>query len=102
MPRHLERNDGMKQYADPTRRRGRPLRNPSQDERTPEEIAWWNTNVSDPNRAHPKPLPLDGPLPDKLPNLASRYGITLTQARTMPRTRHADSDIQSRRYARGY
>jgi hypothetical protein len=58
----------MKQYPDPTRRRGRPLRNPSQDERTPEEIAWWNTNVSDPNRANAKPLPLDGPLPDKLPN----------------------------------
>ena len=58
----------MKQYQDPTRRRGRPLRNPSQDERTPEEIAWWNTNVSDPNRAHAKPLPLNAPLPDKLPN----------------------------------
>jgi len=68
MPRHLERNDGMKQYPDPTRRRGRPLRNPSQDERTPEEISWWNTHVSDPNRAHAKPLPLDAPLPDKLPN----------------------------------
>ena len=54
----------MKQYPDPTRRRGRPLRNPSHDERTPEEIAWWNKNVSDPNRAHAKPLPLDGPLPD--------------------------------------
>ena len=58
----------MKQYPDPTRRRGRPLRNPSQDERTPEEIAWWNTNVSDPNRAHAKPLPLNAPLPDNLPN----------------------------------
>jgi hypothetical protein len=51
MPRHLERNDGMKQYPDSTRRRGRPLRNPSQDERTPEEVSWWNKNVSDPTRA---------------------------------------------------
>jgi hypothetical protein len=58
----------MKHYPDPTRRRGRPLRHPSHDERTPEEIAWWNTNVSDPKRAHPKPLPLDAPLPDNLPN----------------------------------
>ena len=58
----------MKQYPDPTRRRGRPLRNPSQDQRTPEEIAWWNKNVSDATRANAKPLPLDGPLPDKLPD----------------------------------
>src|SRR6266550_2664525 len=58
----------MNHYPDPTRRRGRPLRNPSDDKRTPEEIAWWNTNVSDPNRAHAKPLPLNAPLPDKLPN----------------------------------
>jgi hypothetical protein len=58
----------MNHYPDPTRRRGRPLRNPSHDKRTPEEIAWWNSNVSDSNRAHPKPLPLDAPLPDKLPN----------------------------------
>ena len=58
----------MKQYPEPTRRRGRPLRNPSQDERTPEEIAWWNSNVSDPNRANPRGLPLDAPLPDKLPD----------------------------------
>ena len=48
----------MKQYPDPTRRRGRPLRNPSHDARTPEEIAWWNKNVSDPTRANAKPLPL--------------------------------------------
>ena len=58
----------MNHYPDPARRRGRPLRNPSHDKRTPEEIAWWNSNVCDPNRAHPKPLPLDAPLPDKLPN----------------------------------
>jgi len=58
----------MNHYPDSTRRRGRPLRNPSHDKRTPEEIAWWNTNVSDSNRAHPEPLPLDAPLPDKLPN----------------------------------
>jgi len=63
MPRHLKRNDGMKQYPDSTRRRGRPLRNPSHDKRTPEEIAWWNKSISEPNRAHPKPLPLDAPLP---------------------------------------
>src|SRR5437016_4570124 len=68
MPRHRERNDGMNHYPDPTRRRGRPLRNASHDQRTPEEIAWWNTNVSDPNRAHAKPLPLNAPLPDNLPN----------------------------------
>ena len=35
---------------------------------TPEEIAWWNKNVSDPTRANAKPLPLDGLLPDKLPD----------------------------------
>jgi hypothetical protein len=58
----------MNHYPDHTRRRGRPLRNASQDERTAEEISWWNKNVSDPTRAHAKPLPLDAPLPDKLPD----------------------------------
>ena len=58
----------MNHYPDHTRRRGRPLRDPANDQRTPEEIAWWNTNVSDPNRAQAKRLPLDGPLPDKLPD----------------------------------
>jgi len=58
----------MNHYPDHTRRRGRPLRNPSQDERTAEEISWWNKNVSDATRAQAKPLPLDGPLPDKLPD----------------------------------
>jgi hypothetical protein len=45
-----------------------PLRDPARDQRTPEEIAWWNKNVSDTKRAHAKSLPLDGPLPDKLPD----------------------------------
>jgi len=58
----------MNHYPDHTRRRGRPLRNPSQGERTAEEISWWNKNVSDATRAQAKPLPLDGPLPDKLPD----------------------------------
>jgi hypothetical protein len=88
----------MNQYPDSTRRRGRPLRNPSHDQRTPEEIAWWNSNVSDPNRANPKGLPLDTPVPDKLPDPWLLDSELLLRKFEQPRTRHADSDIQSRRY----
>jgi len=43
-----------------SRRRGRPLSHPENDLRTPEEIAWWNENVS--ALAHPRPpLPLSQP-----------------------------------------
>jgi hypothetical protein len=39
-------------------RRGRPLRHPENDLRTPEEIAWWNENVAKHVAADRRPLPL--------------------------------------------
>jgi hypothetical protein len=39
-------------------RRGRPLRHPENDLRTPEEIAWWNENVAKHDAADRRPLPL--------------------------------------------
>jgi hypothetical protein len=45
---------------DPTRRHGRPLSHPENDVRTPEEIAWWNENIT--AQAHKRPpLPLAEP-----------------------------------------
>jgi hypothetical protein len=43
-----------------TRRRGRPLSHPEQDQRTPQEITWWNENIT--ALAHKRPpLPLAQP-----------------------------------------
>ncbi len=39
-------------------RRGRPLRHPENDLRTPDEIAWWNKNVAEPVAEKWPPLPL--------------------------------------------
>ena len=39
-------------------RRGRPLRHPENDLRTPQEIAWWNENVAKHVAEKRRPLPL--------------------------------------------
>jgi hypothetical protein len=54
-------NTGMNPDTNPpTRRHGRPLSHPENDLRTPQEIAWWNENISALAHTRP-PLPLAQP-----------------------------------------